>query len=167
MFALTRPRNVIAAAAGLAVLVAAFFVVHPGGARSSSSARLVQTAKNAMLGKTILVNSKGRSLYALSVERKGRFVCTDKACLEDWRPLIAPMRKKPTGLAGLGTVKRPDGRVQVAYKGAPLYTFYEDDKRGDIGGNGFRDVGVWHVVTVGGSAAPVTSPGGGYGGYGG
>jgi len=168
MFTLTRPRNVVAAAAAFALLVAAFFVVHPGGARSSSTAPLVRTTKNATLGKTILVTSRGLSLYALSVERKGRFICTDKGCLTFWHPLIAPMGKKPTGLAGLGTIRRPDHRVQVTYKGAPLYTFYEDNKRGDIGGNGFKDVGVWHVVTVAGSTAPVTSTGGGYGGgYGG
>ncbi len=167
MYALTRSRNVIAAAAGLALLAAAFFVIHSGGARASSAAPVVRTAKNATLGKTILVTSKGLSLYALSVERKGRFICTDKECLTDWKPLIAAMGKKPTGLAGLGTVRRPDHRVQVTYKGAPLYTFYLDHARGQVGGNGFKDVGVWQVVTVGGSAAPVSSPGGGYGGYGG
>ena len=167
MYALSRPRNVIALAAGLALLVAAFFVIHSGGARASSSAPVVRTAKNAELGKTILVNSKGLSLYALSVERKGRFICTDKQCLSFWKPLLAPMGKKPTGTAGLGTIRRPDHRVQVTYKGAPLYTFYLDHARGQIGGNGFKDVGVWHVVTVGGSAAPVMAPGGGYGGYGG
>jgi predicted lipoprotein with Yx(FWY)xxD motif len=167
MNVLTRPRNVIAAAAGLALLVAAFFVSHPGGARASSSAPVVRTAKNAMLGKTILVNSKGISLYSLSAERKGRFICTDATCLKFWTPLVDPMGKKPTGVAGLGTIRRPDHRVQVTYKGAPLYTFYLDHKRGQIGGNGFKDVGVWRVVTVGGSAAPVVSPGGGYGGYGG
>src|SRR5215510_7704560 len=167
MYALTRPRNMIAAAAALVVLVAAVFVVHPGAARPSSSAPVVRTTRNATLGKTILVTSKGLSLYALSVERKGRFICTDKTCLSFWSPLIAPMGKKPTGLAGLGTIRRPDQRVQVTYKGAPLYTFYEDHKRGDIGGNGFKDVGVWHVVAVDGSTAPVMSPGSGYGGYGG
>jgi len=168
MYALSRPRNVIAAAAGLVLAVAAFFLlIHSGGARASSSAPVVRTAKNAALGKTILVTSKGLSLYALSVERKGRFICTDKQCLSFWRPLLAPMGKKPAGLAGLGTITRPDHRVQVTYKGAPLYTFYLDHTRGQIGGNGFKDVGVWRVVTVGGSAAPVMSPGGGYGGYGG
>ena len=167
MYALARPRNVIAIAAALAVVVAAVFAIHPGGARSSSTAQVVGTAKNATLGKTILVSSKGLSLYALSVERRGRFVCTDATCLEDWHPVIAPMGKKPAGTAGLGTIRRPDHRVQVTFKGAPLYTFYGDHKRGDIGGNGFKDVGVWHVVTVNGSAAPVTAPSGGYGGYGG
>jgi predicted lipoprotein with Yx(FWY)xxD motif len=45
-------------------------------------------------------------------------------------------------------VRRPDGKLQVTYRGAPLYTFYLDRKRGDIGGNGFKDVGVWHPVSV-------------------
>ena len=168
MKALTRPKTAVAAAAGLVALVAALFVISAGGAGASTSAPLVRTAKNASLDRTILVTSKGLSLYALSVERKGRFICTDTTCLSFWHPLIAPMGKKPLGLAGLGTIRRPDHRIQVTYKGAPLYTFYEDHKRGDIGGNGFKDVGVWHVVTVAGSTAPVTSTGGGYGGgYGG
>ena len=51
-------------------------------------------------------------------------------------------------MPGLATVKRPDHRLQVAYRGAPLYTFYLDRRRGDIMGNGFRDVGVWHPVAV-------------------
>jgi hypothetical protein len=29
-----------------------------------------------------------------------------------------------------------------------MKTFYLDRKRGDIMGNGFRDVGVWHPVAV-------------------
>ena len=163
MYALSRPRNVIALAAGLALLVAAFFVIHSGGARASSSAPVVRTAKNAELGKTILVNSKGLSLYALSVERKGRFICTDKQCLSFWKPLLAPMGKKPTGTAGLGTIRRPDHRVQVTYKGAPLYTFYLDHARGQIGGNGFKDVGVWKAATLGAASSSSSNGGGGYG----
>jgi predicted lipoprotein with Yx(FWY)xxD motif len=55
---------------------------------------------------------------------------------------------KPTGIAGLATVRRPDGKLQIAYRGALLYTFYLDRKRGDIRGNNFKDVGVWHPVSV-------------------
>ena len=160
MYALSRPRNVLAAAAVLALAVAAFFfLAHSGGARASSSAPVVRTAKSSALGKTILVTSKGLSLYALSVERKGRFICTDKQCLSFWKPLLAPMGEKPTGTAGLGTIRRPDHRVQVTYKGAPLYTFYLDHKRGQIGGNGFKDVGVWHPASP--TATKATPPSGG------
>jgi hypothetical protein len=60
MYMLSRPRNVIAAVAGLALAVAAlFFLIHSGGARASSSSPVVRTAKNAALGKTILVTPKG------------------------------------------------------------------------------------------------------------
>ena len=63
-------------------------------------------------------------------------------------PLRVHKGTKPTGAPGLGTVRRPDHTTQVTYHGAPLYTFYLDRKRGDIGGNGFRDVGVWRPVAV-------------------
>jgi hypothetical protein len=68
---------------------------------------------------------------------------------------------------GLGTVKRPDGRIQVTFKGAPLYTFYLDRKRGDLRGNGFKDVGIWRPAVLGRPAASVGAPSGGYGGGGG
>ena len=65
-------------------------------------------------------------------------------------------------------MKRPDGRLQVAYKGGPLYTFAEDSKPGDMKGNGFKDVGTWHVVPVPARPASITPPpsSGGYGGSG-
>ena len=128
---------------------------------SSSGMKVVATAKNKTLGKTILVNRRGRSLYALSVERHGRFICTNMACLSFWTPLTVPKGVKPAGASGLGTVKRPDGKMQVAYRGAPLYTFYLDRKRGDVKGNGFKDVGTWHAVAVSKSqksAAVVSTP---------
>jgi len=55
-------------------------------------------------------------------------------------------------------VKRPDGRRQVAFRGAPLYRFVQDTKPGQIKGNGFKDVGVWRPVTTSGtSTAPASS----------
>jgi predicted lipoprotein with Yx(FWY)xxD motif len=53
-----------------------------------------------------------------------------------------------TGVNGLATIRRPDGHVQVTYRGGPVYTFYLDRKRGDIGGEGFKDVGVLHAATI-------------------
>jgi hypothetical protein len=53
----------------------------------------------------------------------------------------------------------------VTYNGAPLYTFTQDEARGDVTGNGFRDVGVWRPATLSGtapSAPSVPSTGGGY-----
>ena len=147
---------VLLAAALLVGVVAAIYATRSSGA---GTAKLVSTAHNQTLGKTILVNSRGRSLYSLSVERHGRFICKTSACLSIWTPLTVRKGTKPTGVAGLGTVKRPDSKIQVAFRGAPLYTCSQDMKRGDVKGNGFKDVGVWRVVVVSkGNAAPATTP---------
>jgi|SRR5262245_23717036 len=129
----------------------------------SNSKAVVKTMK--VGGKTLLVNRRGLTLYHLSVEKKGHFICTSSACLAEWHPLVVARGVKPTGASSLSTVKRPDGRRQVAYKGGPLYTFDEDRKPGDTNGNGFKDVGTWHVVTVAGQ--PASTPSSGGGGYGG
>jgi predicted lipoprotein with Yx(FWY)xxD motif len=138
---------------------------------------VVKTARNATLGTTILVTTGGRSLYSLSAETHGRFICTDSACRSVWKPLVVARGTTPAGTAHLATVKRPDGRTQVTYRGLPLYTFTEDRKTGDVKGNGFKDVGTWRVATASGSSATAGggttgggtttggTGGGGYGGY--
>jgi predicted lipoprotein with Yx(FWY)xxD motif len=147
---------VLLAAALLIGLVAAIYATRSSGA---GTAKLVSTAHNKTLGRTVLVNTRGRSLYSLSVERHGRFICKTSACLSIWTPLTVRKGTKPTGVAGLGTIKRPDRKIQVAYRGAPLYTFAQDTKRGDVKGNGFKDVGVWRVVAVSkGTAVPAATP---------
>jgi predicted lipoprotein with Yx(FWY)xxD motif len=147
MTRLAAPRRAaLAAAAVVTALLSALVAVHAADARSGERSQLVSTAKSTTLGKPVLVNRRGLTLYSLSAERRGRFICTDSACLSFWTPLVVAKGTKPTGLAGLQIVKRPDGRTQVAYRGAPLYTFYLDRKRGDVGGEGFQDVGVWHAA---------------------
>lgn len=159
---INRKRSIRYGAVVVAVLVlgaiAAIAVASSSG--SNGHTKVVGTARNKTLHKTVLVNRSGRTLYALSVERHGRFICTNMACLSFWTPLTVPKGVKPGGVSGLGTVKRPDGKVQVAYRGAPLYTFYLDRKRGDVKGNGFKDVGIWHAVAVSKSrkAAVVSTP---------
>jgi predicted lipoprotein with Yx(FWY)xxD motif len=159
--AATRLGAAVAIVALLGV-VAAFYAVRVSGA---AHIHVVTTANNKTLGKKILVNPKGMTLYSLSVERKGRFICTDSTCLSLWKPLTIAKGAVATGAAHLSVVKRPDGRRQVAYRGGPLYTFAQDMRRGDVKGNGFKDVGVWRVATAA-AAAPATTTGGGYGGGG-
>ena len=143
--------------------VAAFLVV--GATSAASSKSVVKEAKNAKLHATILVTRKGFTLYSLSAETHGRFICTDSFCRSLWTPLFVARGAKPTGAAKLGTIRRPDGRTQVTYRGLPLYTFNEDGKPGDVKGNGFKDVGTWRAATAAGKAASPSPPGGGsYGG---
>ena len=143
------------AAAWTAAIIASLAVL--AGGATAAGTPLVSTARNAGLKETVLVNHEGRTLYHLSVERSGRFICTNTTCLSFWHPLVVPKGTKPVGSVPLGTVKRPDGRFQVTYKGEPLYSFVEDTKSGDAKGEGFKDVGVWHAATVGATAAPATT----------
>ena len=143
---------------------------------SSGSSMLVKTASNSRLGVTILVDARGMTLYHLSAEQNGKFICTSAACVKVWPPLMASSGSAPSGTVGsLGTIKRPDGTEQVTYKGMPLYTFAHDTAPGQANGQGIKDVGTWTAVTTGAgtskaattstSAAPASSSssGGGYG----
>lgn len=141
-------------------------------ATATATAAPVMTAKNASLGATVLVNQRGLTLYSLSAERNGRFICTNMACLNLWHPLLAPsggLKGDPVG--SLGTIKRPDGGMQVTYRGLPLYTFVNDHKPGSAAGNGFKDVGTWLAATTSKTTAstqpaPASTSSGGGGGYG-
>jgi len=152
-------------------LLVGVYAARTGDAASTSKARVVGTAMNATLHKTVLVTRSGLTLYSLSIERHGKFICTDAACLSFWKPLLVAKGTTPTGAAGLGTIARPrtTGRVQVTYRGGPLYTFSLDKKRGDVGGEGFKDVGVWHAASTATGSAPASptpaTPGYGGGGY--
>jgi predicted lipoprotein with Yx(FWY)xxD motif len=154
-----RIRNLPAGLA-LAALVAAPALA--GGAVASaaqSHARqaVARSAPSDALDKTILVTRAGKTLYSLSAERGRRFICTDRSCLALWAPLVVKPGTVPTGAPSLATVKRPDGRTQVTYKGRPLYTFTQDRRPGDVRGNGFRDVGVWLAASPG-TSRPATPP---------
>jgi predicted lipoprotein with Yx(FWY)xxD motif len=140
---------VIAAAAVIAVAAIA------SASSSTSSAATVKTGR--ALGKTVLVNRAGMTLYSLSAETHGRFICTG-SCLSTWHPLVVRHGQKPTGHSGLGTIRRSNGQTQVTYKGKPLYTFAGDQKRGDAKGEGFKDVGTWHAAVVGSSGSSPTAP---------
>jgi predicted lipoprotein with Yx(FWY)xxD motif len=151
------------------VVIVAAALIGAFAARSSSDSHSKAVVKTMMVGsRTLLVDRRGMTLYHLSVERRGHFICADKTCLSLWKPVVVRRGVTPTGVKSLGTVKRPDGRLQVAYKGGPLYTFVEDRKPGDTKGDGFKDVGVWRPIVVAGKAsAPASNSGsGGYGGYG-
>ena len=119
-----------------------------GSAHAKGSSVHVHVVKNATLGKRIVVNAKGHTLYTLSAETHGKFICTDKGCLAVWKPLVLRKGAHAEGVAHLGAVTRPDGRRQATYKGRPLYSFTQDAKQGDVNGEGFKDVGTWHAAVA-------------------
>jgi predicted lipoprotein with Yx(FWY)xxD motif len=131
----------------LAISAIALIAAGAVGANAQAAKRVVKEANNAKLGETVLVNLEGITLYSLSAETNGKFICKG-SCLRDWHPLVVAAGVKPAGPVKLGTIKRPDnGRRQVTFDGRPLYTFDEDEKAGDAKGQGIKDVGTWHAAT--------------------
>ncbi len=110
----------------------------------------VRSSQNGSLG-AILVNSSGRTLYHLSSE-KGTIKCTG-TCAAEWPPLLIGAGAKPIAQPGvtaklLATIKRPDGKTQVTYRGLALYTYAGDKKAGDVKGQG--EGGIWHAIAPSG-----------------
>ncbi|HEY7949389.1 MAG TPA: hypothetical protein VID51_00985 [Solirubrobacterales bacterium] len=139
----SHPRTCVAT---LAIATLALLAIAMPAQGATSSKRVAKQAQNATLGKTILTTLAGRTLYTLSAETKGTFICKG-GCLVAWHPLYVAAGVKPTGPVKLGTIKRPDnGRRQVTFRGRPLYTFDGDERAGDANGEGFKDVGTWHAA---------------------
>jgi len=158
----------------VAVLAAGCGSSSSGGSTGTAAGggnKTVQSEHSSSLNADVLANGSDMTLYTLSAEHGGRFICTKSSklpgssasCLSMWIPLTVPAGTNPTGPVALGTIDRPDGAgTQVTYKGLPLYTFAGDKAPGDTSGNGFMDVGTWKAATIG-SAAAATSSGGGAG----
>jgi predicted lipoprotein with Yx(FWY)xxD motif len=145
----------------------------PAPSNSGGGTAVVKTASVSSLGGSVLVDAQGLTLYHLSGEQNGKWICTSAACVKVWHPLAAPSSGAPSGSVGsLGTTLRPGGAMQVTFKGMPLYSFAGDTKPGEAKGQGIKDVGVWTAVTPNGATAakpaaatttPSSSSGGGYG----
>jgi predicted lipoprotein with Yx(FWY)xxD motif len=120
-----------------------------GGAPLPAKGGKVKVKIKRVGSKRVLAAANGHTLYSLSVEKKGRFVCTQSSgCLTLWKPLLVPSGGSIVGPANvkLGSIKRPEGSRQVTYRGRPLYTFVEDHGPGKANGEGFKDVGTWHAA---------------------
>jgi predicted lipoprotein with Yx(FWY)xxD motif len=126
----------------------------------------VQVANNSKLGQ-ILVTTDGSTLYTFEIDTPETSNCSD-LCARYWPPYIAS--EQPTAgpeITGeLGTITRSDGTMQVTYDGKPLYTYFDDRNPGDVKGDGLNEWGgIWHMVSLGGTAGESSSKGSG-GGYG-
>jgi predicted lipoprotein with Yx(FWY)xxD motif len=115
------------------------------------------TAKVSGKNKTVVVDSRGVTLYTLSGESVGRnttLKCLTKACFAIWPPLkttaSAKLTKARAVKGTLGKLRRVKGGFyQVTLDGHPLYTFSGDSgKKGSAVGEGIKSFGgTWRVVT--------------------
>jgi predicted lipoprotein with Yx(FWY)xxD motif len=98
----------------------------------------------------VVANAKGHTLYMFRADHGKASSCYGQ-CAKFWPPLLT--KGKPVAGPGLkasllGTTKRKDGKLQVTYKGHPLYLFLEDTKAGDTTGEGSKAFGAgWYALT--------------------
>jgi len=90
---------------------------------------------------TILTDTDGMTLYLYTRDDKGVSNCYDR-CAQNWPPLEASDNAQGTGK--FSVIERRDGTHQWAYDGDPLYLWVNDQKPGDVTGQGVGDV--WFVI---------------------
>jgi predicted lipoprotein with Yx(FWY)xxD motif len=116
-----------------AIAVAIALVVALGAATAAAAlakGNATVRPRHTSLG-TILADAKGRTLYLFTKDKPTASMCSE-ACASAWPPALAghhPTVGAGLDTAALGTLKRPDGRVQVTYAGHPLYRFAGDGGR--------------------------------------
>ena len=109
----------------------------------------VVKVKNARFGE--ILQSKNRlPLYYWQVEKRvgGKIRCTGQ-CARVWPPLVvesrSAVRVRLPGVPGrFGVVRRPDGRLQVTFRGLALYAYHDDPPNTVLCDN----VDGWFVVRV-------------------
>jgi predicted lipoprotein with Yx(FWY)xxD motif len=106
----------------------------------------VDVAQNESLG-YYLVNETGFSLYYFVNDAPGNGTSTCYgACSDIWPPFYAESIAVPAGLnsTDFTILQRTDGKMQVAFKGWPLYLYSKDTAPGELNGQGVK--GIWFVV---------------------
>jgi predicted lipoprotein with Yx(FWY)xxD motif len=98
---------------------------------------------------TILARRDHQALYYWNVEKRDFKVHCTGACARAWPPLIvrtkAAVPRRITGISGVfGTIRRPDGRLQVTRNRLPLYTYVNEGPNQVL----CDDVDGWFVVRV-------------------
>jgi predicted lipoprotein with Yx(FWY)xxD motif len=128
-----------------------------GSSPAAAAASTVTTEK--IGGATVLANSKGFTLYSFGPDTPTKSNCNE-TCAQNWPPETGPVTA--VGVKGtFATIKRSDGSTQATFDGHPLYTFVGDNAPGQAKGNGLNAAGgVWHEITLSGTAAPASSGGG-------
>jgi predicted lipoprotein with Yx(FWY)xxD motif len=161
---MTRSRRITFLAAAAAVALTALATGGCGGDGYGDSAgttsatppsghhAAIGAANEGELG-TILVDSKGRTLYLFRRDSGSMSTCLD-ACAGTWPPLWATGKPTVSGRASaslVGTTTRSDGKRQVTYNGHPLYLYAGDENAGDTRGQGLTDFGAsWYVLSPAG-----------------
>jgi predicted lipoprotein with Yx(FWY)xxD motif len=130
----------------------------PAGGGASSSTPAAGSGlhvADTSLGK-VLVDANGRTVYMLTADSSGTSTCSS-ACLTYWPP-VAPSKADAAVTGKVATTTTTSGSKIATVGGWPLYTFIQDQKPGDVTGEGISNFGgVWYAVSP--SGQPVKGAG--------
>jgi predicted lipoprotein with Yx(FWY)xxD motif len=124
-----------------------------GTPSQSSASGTTVGVKRSGLG-TVLVDTKGRTLYLFEADKTTKSTCYG-ACAGIWPPLAAagaPKAGRHVVASELGTTRRTDGTSEVTYHGHPLYYYAGDARPGDTKGQALNQFGAdWYVLAPSGN----------------
>jgi predicted lipoprotein with Yx(FWY)xxD motif len=117
------------------------------GSSSTSSAALITTKQSKKLGTILAYGPKKLTVYLFEADRGTTSSCSG-ACAKVWPPVTGtPKAGGAATSSDLGTVKTAGGKLQVTYKGHPLYLYVKDEDAGDAYGEGINSFGApWYVL---------------------
>ena len=133
----------------IAIAIVGLVLAVSAGAATTAAKPPVSSFVDPTFGK-VLSRIDKQVLYYWQVEKRagGKVRCIG-SCAKAWPPLIVKSAKRVTrkiaGLSGVfGTVRRPDGRLQVTRNKLPVYTYAHERPRQVLCDN----VDGWFVVRL-------------------
>lgn len=123
--------------------------------RSAAKAGITVSVKHSgKLGAILAAGPKHLTVYMFEGDKGASSSCSG-GCAAAWPPVTSsgqPSASAGVSSAGLGTITRPDGTMQVTYHGHPLYYFASDKDSGDSYGEGINGFGAsWYVLSPSGA----------------
>jgi predicted lipoprotein with Yx(FWY)xxD motif len=139
---------------GLVVALVVASGATASGKATSATTVVVSTRSLPKLG-TVLINSKGRTLYMFVPDKQRKVTCLH-TCAAIWPPLELAKGAKPTATGKakaslLGSDPNPTGGRVVTYNHWPLYTYVADTAAGQAKGQALNlNGGLWYVLSPSG-----------------
>lgn len=132
----------------------------PSGGTTNAPGSPSGNTKGLHVGETslgeVLVDARGETVYLLTADTVGHSTCS-AACLQYW-PAVAPGHASSTVTAKVASTSTAGGSKIATVGGWPLYTYIQDQKPGDVTGEGISSFGgVWYAVSP--SGQPVKAAG--------
>jgi predicted lipoprotein with Yx(FWY)xxD motif len=104
-----------------------------------------------------LTSKTDQALYLFEKDKRNKSSCYG-TCAKAWPPYVTDGQVRAgSGVKAdlLGTLKRDDGKTQIAYNGHPLYYYIKDRSPGDATGQDLEDHGAeWYLVGANGQKVP-------------